>query len=139
VRLFQRQIVAGVTAVAVWLCGVVCACGGMQRHSGATAGIAAENVPACHRRHGTPAKPSPSEKGKGGDQSCGHCRAGIAIQPDGGKPAVQFTPLAHLVCIVQPVASPVSAGPRVASLWLSGDLSPPPATSLLRLHCALNT
>ena len=149
VTLLHRQIVGAVTAVAVLLCGVVCACGASAPHSHAIAAPpdAADRLPPCHRHRATtshnpgagqPTKTNPC-KGKGSDHSCPHCQPGTSPQVSSGNNTPDLTPLGHFIEVVQPVSAAVHTGAWQSQRAAAGKISPPLAPTLLRLHCALNT
>jgi hypothetical protein len=150
-----RQIVAAVTAASVLLCGIVCACGGslpaMRDPSVAASAAAArpaehgEHDAHCHGHHDDDRdsqdphgqKPEPCH---GGDHSCSHCQSAVNAVPDAGKNTADLNPLTYPAGLVLPAvfAMPCAAVGQIR--WTAvGDLSPPPAPTLLRLHCALNT
>ena len=109
-------------------CQGYCACG----HFGPAVG--AKPVPACHAKgHGK------TQDKRHDDSACQHCKRGVNAAT-GPTRTVGLDPLGGPVTAVAPVvfvASFPHAGPH---LVVAGDLPPPrAASSLLRLHCALNT
>lgn len=147
VRQAARRIIAGVTALCVLLCSLYCACGD----------AAASNAPACHAGPANPSTPlhphchsgedstrpghqeesqlPPAERGE-----CRHCQpAAAGIEPSktsGDLPqfaaAVMFPALPQFI----PPHAQTPLDPRL----VRGDLPPPAhASTLLSLHCALNT
>ena len=129
---------ACVTAAFVLLCNGYCACA----HCNAPAAhehSAANNLPPCHAHravgnHGAPGQaPTPA-----GTLPCQHCKSSFASGT--AKQAANFQPLlsAWDVATAPTEVVPVVTASHDAALAL--DLPPPrPSSSLLSLHCALNT
>lgn len=150
VLIVPRQIVGAVTALGVLLCSIACACDSMAAPPGGDHhNEQLPAIPSCHGHHssaptepehgGHSDKPDPCKE-KGGDHSCQHCQSTASPQLGDGKSAVQLTPFTHLVGVSElgPVHS-LSVS-LLSTRWeIAGDLSPPLAPTLLRLHCALNT
>jgi hypothetical protein len=153
--LAPRQFVASITAAAVLLCSIVCACGSSlpDPHEpvvSATSPAAVgrhEVTPHCHGHRAEDAdhhdgghgqKPEPCKKGT--DHSCSHCGSAVTAVSENGKSITDLSPLDHPVATLLPVlfAVPavVTSPTRLPAL---GDPSPPPGHTLLSLHCALNT
>src|SRR6185503_2244030 len=96
--------------------------------------VESKPLPACHAKsHG------PSQDRHSDDSTCQHCKRGVNVTTDATR-TVGLDPFAGPMTAVAPVAFDASfphAGPH---LVVAGDLPPPQAaSSLLRLHCALNT
>src|SRR6476619_1660796 len=111
--ILPRQIIGAVTALAMLLCGVACACGSAHASTGPANSVdTAPREPACHRHHGgarsssdrlsQPARPDPC-KDQNPDHPCHHCQASASPQLANDRPTVQLTPLAHFVGILDPV------------------------------------
>jgi hypothetical protein len=137
------QLVSVVTATAVFLCGIICACGGTLLAADIDltpchAQAAPVEKGCCHSKHETrheaPAQPAPCH----GAHACGHCNAALSASPNVAK----VLDLSSLTWIPTPPHS-AFAGWNVASFFarmnIAGDPSPPGERTLLSLHCALNT
>jgi hypothetical protein len=80
-----------------------------------------------------------SEPSKDNDHSCQHCQPNITARLSNVKSLKDFTPFTNLLGIHH-FAVTHAVVTDVETQWsILGDLSPPPAPTLLRLHCALNT
>jgi hypothetical protein len=149
VLIVGRQVVGTVTGLAVLLCSIACACGSMAAPSRDADDEQAPAETSCHGHHaespahGESKKPDPCKKeGKkeGEDHSCQHCQPNTSPQLGEGKLAVQLTPFAHLVGVLNTAPFDSQQFLLISTPWsIVGDLSPPLAPTLLRLHCALNT
>lgn len=158
-----RKLLASVTAAAVLLCSVLCACGGSLPHFDvkAVATLPAATVERqehkhhCHG-HGTEGqaghgkeegkeeapsedagqKPEPCHDGA---HPCSHCES-AAIVSEAGKHMADRNPPSQFDGTFLPAAFAVPAFVSSPVRWPGpGDLSPPPTPTLLSLHCALNT
>src|SRR4051812_25151818 len=107
VALCSRQIVASATAVAVLLCGVVCACGGLDPHGHrsdnvnvATPAAAAQKLH-CHGDRENDADHGGKSEGREGGpcqdtgHSCRHCQPTVTIRSGAGGSTVDLKPLAQ--------------------------------------------
>ena len=143
------------------LCGVLCACGGSLPGVDAEAIVTLPAAPAeqrehkhhCHGHgseghagHGQDEIPSDGEGQKpepchdGGGHSCSHCQSTATIVSETGKHTANLNPLSHYDGTILPAAFAVPACAANSARWpRPGDPSPPPAPTLLSLHCALNT
>jgi hypothetical protein len=152
VALFPRQIVASVTAAAVLLCGVVCACGGVdhQDHSDhlniASPAAAAGQKPHCHGDRENDADHGGKSRGHEGgpckdtDHSCRHCQPTVTIKSGAGGGMVDLKPLAQgFVALPLVFAAPLVHATHAVRWSAVGDLSPPVHPTLLSLRCAFTT
>jgi len=80
-----------------------------------------------------------SEPGKDSDHSCQHCQPNITARLSNVKSVKDFTPFTNLLGMHHLIVTHAAVMHVATPLFILGDLSPPPAPTLLRLHCALNT
>lgn len=140
-------MVAGVTAAFVLLCSVYCACDAGAAGAAPACHVALQaaadaDVPPCHGSGGAPAggheRPSPLPLHHEG-QECRHCQPAVTgVEAGKGSTELALSPTALPLIAVPAFILPPET-PRHLSVAL-GDLPPPNQQStLLGLHCALNT
>ena len=140
---YPRQVGVVLTAAFVLLSHVYCACGGAARGVAGAGASDVASLPPCHRHAAATdqqGKHGPAPADRGGHSSCPHCKPLTVADGAGQKVANGLTPAPWLapICSWSPLAltSPTAARPAFAA----ADLPPPPQCStLLGLHCALNT
>lgn len=143
-----RSTISAVTALSVLLCHVVCACGGSFSHADGRA-VGHGAVPPkshCHAHHddqdaghGSPAPAHCPDKGH--DHSCPHCKQAGAVKIGVDKGATDLKPVGSFIGFLDSSILAL-AGSRSAfrvGHFACGASPPLPSTSLLSLHCALNT
>jgi hypothetical protein len=151
--LAARQFVATATAASVLLCSIVCACGSPlpDAHAVAAAQPAARPAgqhPHEARCHGHPVNDADSDGSHGGrpepchdgGHSCPHCQSRVTAASEDGRITAGLDPLGHPLATILPAVFTTPADVHCPTRRTTlGDPSPPPAPTLLRLHCALNT
>jgi hypothetical protein len=140
---YRRQVGVVLTAAFVLLSHVYCACGGAARVAATAGASEAASLPPCHRHAAATdqrGKHGPAPADRGSHSSCPHCKpltvadgAGQKVA-DGLKPALWLAPFCPSSTVA--LTSPTAARPA----FTAADLPPPsPRSTLLGLHCALNT
>jgi len=141
VGVIARQVVGSVTTLSVLLCTVFCACASAdpphvnpRQHEGKNHSCHGHGDAEHHDQERKESDPS-----KDTDHSCQHCQPNITARLSNVKSVKDFTPFTNLLGMHH-LAVTHAVVTDVETHWsILGDLSPPPAPTLLRLHCALNT